>query len=87
MMVIMSIIEVMVRPASVSPRRVFFFAMVMGPGPGVYLVNPGADHEGPAPTLLGLPIVYAWAVIWFGVQAAVLVTAYFTLWSRNEEKE
>ena len=66
---------------------VFIFAMVMGPGPGVYLVNPGADHEGPAPTLLGLPIVYAWAVIWFGVQAAVLVTAYFTLWSRNEEKE
>lgn len=66
---------------------VFFFAMVMGPGPGVYLVNPGADHEGPAPTLLGLPIVYAWAVIWFGVQAAVLLTAYFTLWSRSEEKE
>ena len=66
---------------------VFIFAMVMGPGPGVYLVNPGADHEGPAPTLLGLPIVYAWAVIWFGVQAAVLVTAYFTLWSRSEEKE
>ena len=66
---------------------VFIFAMVMGPGPGVYLVNPGADHEGPAPTLLGLPIVYAWAVLWFGVQAAVLVTAYFTLWSRSEEKE
>ena len=66
---------------------VFIFAMVMGPGPGVYLVNPGADHEGPAPTLLGLPIVYAWAVIWFGVQAAVLVTAYFTLWSSSEEKE
>tara|TARA_B100001013_G_scaffold284650_1_gene184490 strand:- start:231 stop:485 length:255 start_codon:yes stop_codon:yes gene_type:complete len=66
---------------------VFIFAMVMGPGPGVYLVNPGADHEGPAPTLLGLPIVYAWAVIWFGVQAAVLVTAYFTLWSRSEESE
>ena len=66
---------------------VFFFAMFMGPGPGVYLVNPGADHEGPTPTLLGLPIVYAWAVIWFGVQAAVLVTAYFTLWSRSEEKE
>ncbi len=66
---------------------VFIFAMVMGPGPGVYLVNPGADHEGPAPTLLGLPIVYAWAVIWFGVQAAVLLTAYFTLWSRSEENE
>jgi hypothetical protein len=66
---------------------VFILAMVMGPGPGVYLIDPGPGHEGPAPTLLGLPAIYAWAVLWFGVQAAVLVTAYFTLWSRNEEKE
>ena len=66
---------------------VFIFAMVMGPGPGVYLVNPGADHEGPAPPLLGLPIVSAWAVLWFGVQAVVLVTAYFTVWADQEEEE
>ncbi len=65
---------------------VFVFAMIMGPGPGVYLVNPGPDHDGPAPTLLGLPIVYAWAVLWFGVQAAVLVTAYLTIWSRDEQE-
>ena len=65
---------------------VFVFAMIMGPGPGVYLVNPGSDHDGPAPTLLGLPIVYAWAVLWFGVQAAVLVTAYLTIWSRDERE-
>ena len=72
---------------SIILTLVFILAMVMGPGPGVYLINPGPEHEGPAPTLIGLPIVYAWAVLWFGVQAAVLVTAYFTLWSRNEEKE
>ncbi|MCH2585685.1 MAG: DUF3311 domain-containing protein [Planctomycetes bacterium] len=65
---------------------VFVFAMIMGPGPGVYLVNPGPAHDGPAPTLLGLPIVYAWAVLWFGVQAAVLVTAYLTIWSRDEQE-
>ena len=65
---------------------VFVFAMIMGPGPGVYLVNPGPDHDGPAPTLLGLPIVYAWAALWVGVQAAVLVTAYLTIWSRDEQK-
>ena len=75
------------RRLSISLALIFIFAMIMGPGPGVYLVNPGADHQGPAPPLLGLPIVYAWAVIWFGVQAAVLVTAYFTLWSRSEEEE
>ena len=66
---------------------VFILAMVMGPGPGVYLINPGPEHEGPAPTLIGLPIVYAWAVLWFGVQAVVLVTAYFTVWSGEEEEE
>ena len=65
---------------------VFVFAMIMGPGPGVYLVNPGPNHDGPAPPLLGLPIVYAWAVLWFGVQAAVLVTAYLTIWSRDEQE-
>ena len=66
---------------------VFILAMVMGPGPGVYLIDPGPEHEGPAPTLIGLPIVYAWAVLWFGVQAVVLVTAYFTVWSGEEEEE
>ena len=72
-----------------NKRLSFILALVfliMGPGPGVYLVNPGPDHDGPAPTLLGLPIVYAWAVLWFGVQAAVLVTAYLTIWSRDEQK-
>ena len=66
---------------------VFILAMVMGPGPGVYLIDPGPEHEGPAPTLIGLPIVYAWAVLWFGVPAAVLVTAYFTGWADQEEEE
>ena len=66
---------------------VFILAMVMGPGPGVYLIDPGPEHEGPAPTLIGLPIVYAWAVLWFGVQAAVLVTAYLTVWQGKEEEE
>ncbi|MCH2582370.1 MAG: DUF3311 domain-containing protein, partial [Planctomycetes bacterium] len=62
------------------------FSMIMGRGPGVYLGKPDPDHDGPAPTLLGLPIVYAWAVLWFGVQAAVLVTAYLTIWSRDEQE-
>ena len=69
---------------SIILTLVFILAMVMGPGPGVYLINPGPEHEGPAPTLIGLPIVYAWAVLWFGVQAVVLVTAYFTVWADQE---
>jgi len=72
---------------SIILTLVFILAMVMGPGPGVYLINPGPEHEGPAPPLIGLPIVYAWAVLWFGVQAVVLVTAYFTVWADQEEEE
>ena len=72
---------------SIILTLVFILAMVMGPGPGVYLINPGPEHEGPAPTLIGLPIVYAWAVLWFGVQAVVLVTAYFTVWADQDEEE
>ena len=72
---------------SIILTLVFILAMVMGPGPGVYLINPSPEHEGPAPTLIGLPIVYAWAVLWFGVQAVVLVTAYFTVWADQEEEE
>ena len=72
---------------SIILTLVFILAMVMGPGPGVYLINPGPEHEGPAPTLIGLPIVYAWAVLWFGVQAVVLVTADITVWADQEEEE
>jgi len=71
---------------SVILAMVFIFAMIMGPGPGVYLVDPGPDHQGAPVTWLGLPVVYAWAVLWFCVQAAVLVTAYFTVWSSEDER-
>ena len=73
------------RRLSISLALIFIFAMIMGPGPGVYLVDPGPDHVGPAPTFLGLPVIYSWAILWFGVQSAVLVTAYLKVWSRNED--
>ncbi len=72
---------------SIILSLVFIFAMIMGPGPGIHLVDPGPDHKGPAPTLFGLPIIYAWAVLWFGVQAVVLVTAYFTVWTDEVKEE
>ena len=58
---------------------VFLFALVMGPGPGIYLVNP--DPADPATCIfLGMPVIYVWAVFWFFVQAVVIVVAYFRLW-------
>ena len=75
---------------SSSPRRglawalgiAFAIAMVMGPGPGLDLINP---EPGALKTAFGLPIVYAWGLFWFGVQVALLLTAYARLWSRSED--
>ncbi len=60
---------------------IFLFSVVMGPGPGLYLVNPDTADAGVR--LLGAPILYTWAVFWFIVQASVIVVAYFTLWKEE----
>ena len=64
---------------------VFALAMVMGPGPGLRLVNPEPDAARDGLLFLGLPVVYAWGLFWYGVQAAVVVTACFTIWKPSEE--
>jgi len=63
---------------------VFIFALLMGPGPGVYLVNPepGAPHADHF--FLGMPVVWLWAVFWFMVQGACVVVAYFKLWKEEQ---
>ena len=61
------------------------FALIMGPGPGLNLVNPDPADPEATRVVLGLPIVYAWGLLWFGVQVALLLTAYFTVWSRDEQ--
>ena len=64
---------------------VFALAMVMGPGPGLRLVNPEPVAAREGLLFLGLPVVYAWGLFWYGVQAAVVVTACFTIWKPSEE--
>ena len=61
---------------------VFVFATIMGPGPGLYLVNPSPEDTSPA-TFLGMPILFAWAVFWFVVQASVVLVAYCKLWTKE----
>lgn len=53
----------------------FFFAMIMGAGPGIYLVN----GRGP---FLGVPVIYAWVVFWFAIQAGTVVIAFKTIWNK-----
>ena len=53
----------------------FAIALMMGAGPGVHLVN----GRGP---ILGMPAVYAWAVLWYAVEATIVVIAFKTVWRK-----
>ena len=65
---------------SSSPRRtlavvlslLFVTAMIMGPGPGLYLVNPDRADPEAIFTAAGVPVLYLWALFWFIVQATVI---------------
>ncbi len=57
---------------------IFVVAMLLGPGPGLLLVN-DADWS-----LMGLPIIYAWGIVWYFVQVAVVVAAYLFVWRDPE---
>jgi len=59
---------------------VFSVAMVMGPGPGLYLINPDPADAEARFTIAGFPVIYAWAIFWFFIQAAVVLIAYTKLW-------
>ena len=65
----------------------FIFAVIMGAGPGVFLVNPDPDDPDARRFLFGVPIVYLWAVGWFFVQASCVVIAYRVLWRAEEDSE
>ena len=75
------------RRLAVALGAIFLVAVVMGTGPGIYLVNPDPADPNAAFTFLGLPILYVWAVFWFFVQAAVVLVAYFTLWDGREHPD
>ena len=63
----------------------FVLAMFMGPGPGLRLVNPESSADSEALRFLGLPVIYAWGLLWYSIQAAVVVTASLTLWKTDDE--
>ncbi|MDA0840771.1 MAG: hypothetical protein O3B01_02650 [Planctomycetota bacterium] len=62
----------------------FILAMVMGPGPGLLLINPDISQPNPELTIGGFPKLYAWGIFWYVIQIAVVVTAYFLVWKDDE---
>jgi len=55
---------------------VFVIAMIMGVGPGVQLVNRPES-------VMGLPLLYVWGLLWYAVHIVIVTTAYLYLWRRD----
>lgn len=60
------------------------FTMIMGPGPGLRLVNPGINDPIASYLFMGVPVIYAWGIFWFIVQLSIVITAYYTVWASDE---
>ncbi len=56
---------------------VFCFALIMGPGPGIMLVNT-------AKPFAGLPPIYLWGLLWYVVEVVVVILAFRLVWSDDD---
>ena len=68
------------RPLGLFLGLLFALAMIMGVGPGVLLVN----HPD---TLLGLPRIYTWALLWYAIHVVIAATAYRFLWRQPPDRD
>ncbi len=57
---------------------VFLAAIALGAGPGIWLVN--RPQVVTLPGGLSLPLLYAWGLLWYAVEAACVVLAYVLVW-------
>lgn len=64
----------------------FLFAMFMGPGPGVLLINPDAADPNAVFTFMGVPKVYAWGVLWYSIQLVIVGLLYAKVWVAEESR-
>lgn len=63
------------------------FAMLMGPGPGLRLVNPDISSPDAVFTIGNVPVIYLWGLFWFAVQLVIVFVAYTRLWSDDLDEE
>ena len=62
----------------------FLLAVFMGAGPGLHLVNPDPCDPQADFITLGLPTIYVWGLLWYAVQFAVILVAYFRFWNDDD---
>ena len=55
---------------------IYAVSLLFSNGPGVLLINRPV-------LLLGLPLIYIWAIFWWLVQMSIVLTAYFKVWKTN----
>jgi hypothetical protein len=84
----------MVDPAALKRKKLgkilavaFVAVLAMGAGPGLLLINPDISDPNVSFTFLGLPKVYAWGLLCYGLEVAIVVTAYFKVWHVEDEGE
>ena len=70
------------KPTAIILSAIFLFSLVMGAGPGSLLIAPPGSEP---PLWFGIPALYLWAVLWFFVEAAVVIIAACTLWQKEED--
>ena len=68
------------RPLGLFLGLLFALAMIMGVGPGVLLVNQ-------PDTLLGLPRIYTWGLLWYAVHVVIVAMAYRFLWRQPPDPD
>jgi len=59
---------------------VFAIALLMGPGPGINLVNDARPDP-----VFGFPRIYLWGLLWYAVEVTCVVLAYLFVWKKDDE--
>ena len=62
----------------------FVAVLALGAGPGLLLINPDPADPMASFTVWGVPKVYAWGLLCYLLEVAIVVTAYFKVWQDDE---
>lgn len=64
----------------------FVVVLALGAGPGLLLINPDPNDPEAVFTIGGLPKVYAWGLLCYAAEVAIVLVAYFKVWRDDGEE-